>query len=523
MPVRRCLVLILALSGCAHPKPAPPPDLHSARLAAADALVRAGCLDCLVAAYREYDAVRALPPAADRATAGAIRSAALIALRERELGMVDEGYLQRARDAAAAWREAPAALVGLLDIVDATPVASIGAGRPTSDADLARMTAMRTNRAAWNELLRGAAAADHAAAYTWLSFICNSSEARTMSRDDILGPSAAFADLPLMQYRTALCPLPLPQGSPPRQSPFDDARLLALQTADGRFHEIDYARGQSLVARRKLDDADAAFERARQWHTAWPTLTLAIANVAMTAEEFERALAMYNETLKYEPKAVDALLGKVKTLTYLGHNEGAISAVDELIAARWYVGDGRYWRALNETELTRYDEAWEDVELANKLLLNAEVPKLAGVIAYRRGQLEVSKTKFDLSLTRNQRDCETGFYLGLVLAELQDCTRTADVAAKTAVCLQHSEEEALKEIENIRASDDPPQRKERKIARREQSIATARRMRVTSWFNTAVAYYNLSRPADAREFAEKVVDDEQFGSRAKDLVARLPK
>jgi len=48
-------------------------------------------------------------------------------------------------------------------------------------------------------------------------------------------------------------------------------------------------------------------------------------------------------------------------------------------------------------------------------------------------------------------------------------------------------------------------------------------MRATSWFNTAVAYYNVSRPADAREYAEKVVDDQQFGERARELIARLNK
>src|SRR5262249_13860479 len=136
-------------------------------------------------------------------------------------------------------------------------------------------------------------------------------------------------------------------------------------------------------------------------------------------------------------------------------------------------------------------------------------------------QLDVSRTKFDLSWTRNPKDCETGFYLGMVLAELKDWPRTVDVSTSTAQCLQTAVEEWRKEIASIQASDDPPQRKERKIARREQSIATAGRWTVTAWFNTAVAYYNLSRPTDARAFAEKVVGDEQFGERARDLVARL--
>src|SRR5688572_14126663 len=76
------------------PAPTPTP---TQRLASADALVRAGCLDCLIAAYGEYELLRTFPAASDAATAGAVRSAALVALRERELGLVDEGYGQRAR------------------------------------------------------------------------------------------------------------------------------------------------------------------------------------------------------------------------------------------------------------------------------------------------------------------------------------------------------------------------------------------------------------------------------------------
>jgi hypothetical protein len=49
-------------------------------------LVDAGCCDCLVTAYREYDALRTDPAVARIAEVGTIRAAALVALREREHG-----------------------------------------------------------------------------------------------------------------------------------------------------------------------------------------------------------------------------------------------------------------------------------------------------------------------------------------------------------------------------------------------------------------------------------------------------
>jgi hypothetical protein len=123
--------------------------------------------------------------------------------------------------------------------------------------------------------------------------------------------------------------------------------------------------------------------------------------------------------------------------------------------------------------------------------------------------------------TRNSTDCETGFYLGLVLADQRQWPRTADVLVATAQCVDAMEPRLVQEITRIRASSDPPARQERQIARRERDIANARRMRATSWFNIAVAYVSLSQTSDAREYAERVADDEQFGERAKEILARL--
>src|SRR5882757_2944806 len=95
------LLLVLTAAACARPplKPAvpaaPSPPTPAQRLASADALVREGCLDCLIDAFGQYDLLRAMPAAAAIGTAGAVRSAALIALRQRELGMTEEGYSQR--------------------------------------------------------------------------------------------------------------------------------------------------------------------------------------------------------------------------------------------------------------------------------------------------------------------------------------------------------------------------------------------------------------------------------------------
>src|SRR5262249_41146378 len=180
-----------------------------------------------------------------------------------------------------------------------------------------------------------------------------------------------------------------------------------------------------------------------------------------------------------------------------------------------------YWRAYDEMQLTRYDQAWADVEESGKMLINADVPKLAGLIAYQRHQLDVSISRLTTSQARNPFDCETRFYLGVVHAELRHWSDTVNVLGSTAECLQRAEEGLEDEIERIRASDLREDRKARQIAKREQQIAEGRRRIATSWFDCAVAYFGLSKTDEARQFAEKVADDEQFGPRAKEILSRL--
>jgi tetratricopeptide (TPR) repeat protein len=507
------LVAVLGGAACARKPVAPavaPAPTPAQRMASADALVRAGCYECLLDAYGEYDLLRQFPYAKDAATLGAIRAAGLIARRQRELGLVEEGFVERARSLAATVSSPPPWLPVLLDIVEALPAGGGGVMRtPTSDLDLDRQRRLRVNFDLWSARLREAASTDELAAYMWLSFACSQTQTRDLTIDQLFEPVAALSDSPLIALKRATC------------RRLDAAALTALATANPRFKEVAYWLGLIDVGDRKLDAADRHFEDAYAWRQQWPTVTHSIANVAMTAEEFQRSLAFYDRTLELEPNAVDALLGRIRALTYLGRQEDAIATADRLIALRWFVGDARYWRALNESELERNDAAWVDVEEAAKLLINADVPKLAGLIAYRRHELDVSRGRFTLAHTRNPNDCETSFYLGVVDAELRDWGPTADVLIDAARCLQESENGYVKEIDTIEASDDPPARKAAKIARRRQYIEKGRRQMATAWFDTAVACYNLARKSEALQYAEKVADDQQFGARAKEILSRL--
>ena len=505
------VIFIAALQACSTAKKPAAPDPHiPERLTNADALVRAGCYDCLLAAFREYTTLRVYPAAAEAATAGAVRSAALLAARERELGTDDGGYLQRAHELVATNdTRYQQALVPLLEITDT--LLTRGAARQIGDdIELTRMQTANRNRETWTEQLRAHADEDPLTAYLWLAFNCTYVPAVQQNVADWLNQLPVWRETALIRFKAATC------GS------FNGAALESLLQGDGRFAELNYFLGLNATLRGKLDEAVEGLEKAYAWHPRWPAVTTSIGNVSITLEEFDQAISYFDRTLAVVAAHPDALIGKIKALTYAGRYADALTTIDELLALqRWYVGDARYWRAFNEMQLARNDAAWDDVEIASRLLINAEVPKLAGLIAYRRKQIDVARVKFEESRKRNPSDCETGFYLGVVLAEQAVWNRTAEVLVETGQCLENWERDYNSEIERLRASDAPPTRVQRQILRRQQQIADARRKMATSWFNVAVAYYQLARKDDARQYAERVADDEQFGERARELLSRL--
>ena len=322
------------------------------------------------------------------------------------------------------------AVAQVLDIVDLLPTRSAGVIMrvPGSDAEVERLQQYVRNRPAWLARLRDAAGADPLTAYAWLAFICGTSDGVTLTLDGVLAPVGAMRNLPLLKFKEATC------------FGLNRAKLEALMTADPRFVEGTFLLGQFASGQRLLDEAETFYAQAYAWHSRWPILTLSIAAVAMTAEEFDRSLEFNLETLALEPRAAEAILGKARALTYLEQHQPAIVVTDQLIGEGWLPGDAYYWKALNETQLGRLEAAWVDIEKADKLLINDQVPKLAGTIAYRRMELDVARAKFEEARRRNPNDCETGFYLGIVLADLRVWDRTAEVFVATALCLENAEQ-----------------------------------------------------------------------------------
>ena len=503
--------LAVAVSACAHPDTSrlaePSGPIPSERLAAADALVRAGCLDCLGDAYRDYEVLRSMRAVADAAAAGLVRAAALIALRERELGMVDDGYLDRARTAVSG-NDALLAVYGVvLDVIDATRRPRAGVPDPEAAR---RLQTVSANRDRWLELLRAHADGDPLWASTWLWFSCANNPNRA-ERDlaALVAPLARLREAPIAVYQASVC------------AAGGNGALDELLASNPRFLEIEYWLGMRELSAQHLDEAQAHLARAYAWHPAWPLLTTSLAGLYMTAEEFDAALDLHEQTLALVPGAPDAMVGRVRALSYLARHADAVAAATDLLSSQAFPGEALYWRAWNELRLERTDEAWADVEMAERVWVNAEVSKLAGIIAYERHELDVARGKFEAAKKIASDDCETLFDLAGVNLELDAWLAGADGYAEAAQCLERGRAQTAAEIAVLQQSAGPPERIARQVARRGQQMAAATRMLVQSWFNRAIADVQLQRKDDARQLAQKVADDEQFGARARALLLQL--
>jgi tetratricopeptide (TPR) repeat protein len=444
------------------------------------------------------------------ATTGAIRTAALLAIREREMGTFDSGYLARARQLAVPDPVLQRELGLLLEIADTLPLRREGLAAADEIEELRRMQTATRNRDAWVEQLRSRAAGDALSAYLWLAFNCAYVPTAEHAIERWRGATSPWQHTPLIAFKASTCGL-YPNAS----------ALTRLLEDDTRFLEIHYFLSFAHAFSGRIDEAVAHRLKAYSWQPFWPAVTHALGLDYIAVEEFDTAIDFFEKTLDLVPADANATLNKAKALTYAGHFTRALETLEALLLpGDAFSGEARYWRAVNEWHLQRTDEAWADIELAATMLQNAAVPKLAGLIAYRRKELKVSRERFELAWQRDRQDCEIGFYLGAVTTELTWWTRTTAVLPETIHCLEQQEARLNREIAAARTSTQPLSRRERQISRREAEIASNRRMVVVAAYNIAVSFFNLARKDEAVPFLERIMNDEEFGSRARALLAR---
>ncbi|MGE3517588.1 MAG: hypothetical protein AB7J63_01425 [Vicinamibacterales bacterium] len=292
--------------GCAHlpAAPAAPEAGEGARrhaswqqtLAAAHDQLRRGCYDCLREALAGYRAAIDDPGLTEEARGWAVRTALLLAVRENEIGLVDGGYLALARELAGPAADAPVDLLGFIELAELVATGPVGGSRAAvTDGQLKAMLQLAQTQERWEGLLRPRAGDDVVASYLWIAVVCGPYGSRLAGRDAREEALGGLLDVPLIAYkhRTA-CGVS------------DPAPLEELVAADPRFREIDYylglvALGSQRHVEPNLDLAEAHFSAAQAWREDWPSVLLALANVAMLVEDFPRALDLFDRVVALAP------------------------------------------------------------------------------------------------------------------------------------------------------------------------------------------------------------------------------
>jgi tetratricopeptide (TPR) repeat protein len=467
--------MLLALaSGCARRPPAPPPPI-AADLASAEQDTSAGCYLCLRDALAAYDRVLARAPGHPLATERAWLVTLALVARSRELGVPDATYVARAEQTAPLVRPV---LRPLLDLVKSLPAGQPGAGIP----DVVDFRTLRdTQPKTWAEWQAASAppattADDPLVRALVLRVQCAWPEFTGTSREAL--QAAPEIDTPLiLAWSRATCLA-------------NNLEAIAhIVAAEPRFAEAHYFLGLQMLLEGRLDAAADEIRLAHAAFAPWPRAAISLGNVEVGREAFDAAVALYDEALVAQPDNRQALIGKVKALSYAGRHDEAIAVADRMIAlGTWMMGDARYWRAWNLAELQRNDEAADEVALAKTLVANSEVLKLSGIIAYRRGQHEFARAELTASLALQREDCETPGYLGLVEAAVRQWDAAGRRFAEAASC------NAQREATLAREDQARPDDSERVRKRRARDIAAAHRLQGWSFYQVAGPIRHAATP-----------------------------
>jgi tetratricopeptide (TPR) repeat protein len=498
------LSIAVTLAGCSAKRaPLVSPQPAPIDLAPADALLQAGCYRCLTEAYTLYERARTSPAPPPRARDGAFVTAALLALREKDLDLESTPWLARARALATADEAV------YLDVVAALPW---DGGLPPDfapDRTLAAdtLTRWRTAPPGLYPLLD---------TYLRLTLECR------------LGTRASFADTlrqvdlnaPVLQYRAGLC------GAERRPL------LEQLVAHDTRFAEAWYFIGRYEMATgvtavglagnktwltstvKPLSDAHAGLPEV-------PTITSVLAGLMRARNELRRALSLYEEALALRPTHGEALFGRLVTLSYLRRQDEAIAAATAVIAGgRGHVGSAFYYRAWNEYQKERLDEAARDIATAKRMQAPEEVLVVSGMVAYAQMRKADARADFVAAVAGNDARCIAHWFLGLLNLD-EDAWGPAVSTFSAAAGCYVAAGEAVR-LQAAQLPDDlPADVRAEQMAEFEETIAENARQAGRSFFNAAQAAMRIGDTRTALRQAREALSYEDVRERADAMVKRL--
>jgi len=495
-------LLVLFCASCAA-RQSPSSQALEEGLARAASLVQAGCYACLREAEALYGALAEQTSAAE-AHMGRATAVLLLSARSRELGL-DRWERQV---------EALVAALGRPDLLDtyrrvtAQIAPPIVVGTPDElDARAARAQEARASEIDRDALAR-LAQHDPVAAHFLVLLACGERTALPVAAVDAL--PAAIRSVPLVAYAAGAC-------SPAYADALDDALRQEPRFAEARYH-----RGVQALGARAFGTADVELAAAVAAFPEAPAMHLARGHLHLQLQEFPTALEAFDGVLRVAGDHRGALLGRVEALSHMGRFTDAIAGADRLLdLGTWLLGDAYYWRAWNRRQLKQLEDAADDIESAKAFLINADVPKLAGFIAYDRERYDEARAELETARERAAGDCDVPFALGLVYARLAREREGASAFGAAADCAAAAQQSLRERLAGIEATDLSGARRAAMRVRAEQALAGARRQEGLAAINAARLHGRSGNAAAARVLAERAAAWDAHREEAERLLERL--
>jgi tetratricopeptide (TPR) repeat protein len=487
---------------------------------AADRLFKTGSYACLKESYQIYQELLSIPHNQKNTKKKLLKTAILLAIRQRELGVHDNTYLN---EASVLIQNNPflSDFMTFVDLADSIRLESKGMRGDIIDesrrAD-ARIERLMENIEKWRQELKEKSVTEEFYAYLYIARNCQlyySRKEKKVVREeaDLTHFQGIFPQSPLIQYKLALCPKE------------DIESLKKLLEEEPRFHEIYYFLGEQALQRRLLISAEKNFlECFKHIPRSYPTV-ISLASITFAFEELDNSLDFYDKAIALAPESRDALLGKAICLSYLERHDEAIEVCNEILRlGGYYLGDTHYWLAWNQNELERLDEAWESVEKSKAYFIGySQVFSLAGVIAYKKEEKKVAEKNFQESLRLDPNNCEAAFYLGKIYADRQEWAKSGEYYEKAALCHRGKELALERNISDIEDSSFSEERKQKKIAKKKAQLKKTILTKATFFYNAAAGYFNAKMNEQALKLAQQAVIHSALKEKAEELIQEIKK
>jgi tetratricopeptide (TPR) repeat protein len=513
----RTVVLLTAwsttfgLAASCAPRKARATPARLAELARADALVLDGCYRCLREARDIYGAGAGVPRKG-------FDTSLLLAVRAKELGLASESDLTRARELAKTLKpqtaDDPSARIEAVEAIIGDVTGLDSEERLQRDQrleDEAATAAAAERSARLRQVLLQGAATDITSAYLALALDCEQPGRRpTPTRTPTPTPAP---EAPLWRYRVALC------GA-------DTQALAKFREQDPRWAESFYFEGKNAMgsparaaeptrAATVLTSAVQTFPDSIPAHLMLGTAYEMDGDAAASLAAFERVLAI-------KPTHLDAQIGRVRTLSYLGRTDEGIAAATAMIErGLWHVGDAYYWRAWNQYQARRLDQAWADVQQAMSLLSNTAVHALAGSIAYARKELDVAVRHFTRAFEIDPSNCLAISSAGLVQGEQRAWQAAAGDQVKATRCFAQAAAAAKADLEKLTAATLEPAVKASRIASARKRRESAEELGAQAALQAAESFVQIGDTGQASAYIELAAQHPATSAKAAALKARI--